>query len=342
LAIHRSSCIRAAGLLHALEHDTAPPMRRRLAPRAGDLVLVRVRGSDGAYLEMETPDGRDVPLREGDILTVVFGNRDSSRSVSGHIPDFSGPGDELGLLAVGGVVGIPDHIPRRLGPEVLQLEVVGFPSLANGVPVNIRAFQHFTPVQDEGPARGVVWVAGTSAECGKTTLICELLKHLHQQSSDLRLAAIKVCGTGRLKDRRRYAEAGAALAADFVDTGFATTYQLPEGAYETLLAELCGAATRVSDVVLAEIGGDLLSAEAGIALKVAAANGDNVIGCVNDPVGALGVIEILAAHGCRPLALAALNLNASTASRRIGSTVLDIHDPVSVSSLAGTILSSSR
>lgn len=341
MAIYRSSCIRATALLHALEHDAATPMHRRLAPSAGDLVLVRVRGSHGAYLEMETPDGRDVPLREGDILTGVFGNRDSSRNVSGHIPESCGPGDELGLLAVGGVVGIPDHVPRGLG-EALQLEVVGFPSLAAGAPVNIRAFQHFTPVQDEGPARGIVWVAGTAAECGKTTLICELLKHIHQQSPGLRLAAIKVCGTGRLKDRRRYSEAGADLAADFVDAGFATTYQLPEGKYEALLAELCGAAIRVSDVVLAEIGGDLLSAEAGVALEIAAANGDNVIGCVNDPVGALGVIEILAAQGCRLLALAALDLNASSTSRRIGSSVLDIRDPVSVSSLAGTILSSSR
>src|SRR5690349_151999 len=85
--------------------------------QVGSVVIGRVV-TVGAYQEVEDRTGKRIPLREDNLIVGVLGNRYSTTTMYGGIPE---AGIELptakpiDLLSIGGVIGICKSSPSYLG-----------------------------------------------------------------------------------------------------------------------------------------------------------------------------------------------------------------------------------
>jgi hypothetical protein len=248
-----ASCTRGVGALperlSVLERGTG---------RAGDLVLARVR-TIGAYPRLETTTGREVRLRPGDELVGVLGERHSTTSIYGGLPEGGlpiEPGAPVDLMAVGGVLGLAASSPGSLGTPT-RLELLGLVGDGDRADRVVSLRQQAADACADTP---IVFVGGTAAEVGKTTFASALVHHLASRHG-LRVGVTKLAGTGRLRDLLTLADAGAHCAVDFVDAGLATTYGHPN---ETVVGAARHLASRLTDegaqVIVAELGGDLWGA----------------------------------------------------------------------------------
>lgn len=221
----------------------------------GDVVLVEALGDSGAYAEVENADGRSEALYAGDKFISVLGNRQSSKYLCGAVPREGidlGPDTELHLLSNGGIVGIAEKSPDYLCPP-LALRCHGVLML-NGRPVNTidRAVSGPT-----GAVRPIILVAASSTDAGKTTLASRLVASLTHDHG-LQVAAAKLAGTGCLEDILRHRDAGARWIADFPDAGLPSTYTDAAKYRPAVRSVLDRLAVEEPDVIVAELGGDLI------------------------------------------------------------------------------------
>ncbi|WP_053660909.1 hypothetical protein [Streptomyces sp. MMG1121] len=245
-----ASCTRGAQAL------TERPTAVEGTGRAGDLVIARVIRV-GAYPRVENTHGRDVRIRPGDEIVGVLGERHSTTSIYGGLPEGGLPvtaGAPADLLAVGGVIGTAASSPASLGPAT-ALELVGLAADGQGRVISLRP-----RTAPSAPATPVVFVGGTAAEVGKTTFASALVHQLAARHG-MRVGVTKLAGTGRLRDLLTLADAGAHCAADFVDAGLATTYGHPADTVVGAARHLVGRLTEEgAEIVVAELGGDLWGA----------------------------------------------------------------------------------
>src|SRR5216684_8907337 len=75
------------------------------APRAGDVVVVRVLTDNATYNMLELPTGRLAKVNPGDVLVGVLGRRRALKGFVGDVPAAVKSGDVLHLLNLGGVIG---------------------------------------------------------------------------------------------------------------------------------------------------------------------------------------------------------------------------------------------
>jgi len=139
---------------------------------------------------------------------------------------------------------------------------------------------------------------------GKTTAAANIIRSLKKQN--LKVAAVKLTGTGSGGDCWLFKDAGADPVLDFTDAGFATTYNAPiaelEKAARLLFAELSAASP---DFIVCEIADGLLQQETSALLmspflKEAT---DSVVFAAADPISAAAGVHILASHGYAPAAI---------------------------------------
>ncbi|GAB3478839.1 hypothetical protein GCM10027521_13290 [Amycolatopsis cihanbeyliensis] len=312
-----SSCVRnGPALLDGKEElATVNPV-----PRDGDLVVVRCLDSTGAYDHVEDSTGAPVKLYRDDVLVVVLGTRRSGTNLIGELP--AGPiatGCKLDLVAQGGLVAQCVAVPSYYGSHALPMEVVGFPAVA-GRPVNI-ADVPVVAVGDVSPDRSrktVLFVCGTSAEVGKTTMVCALNIAVKRRLPKLRTAAIKACGTGRAKDCLHYRAANYDVVTDFVDAGMPSTYGVPPAGFRAMLHTLIGHCEERADLVVVEIGGDFLEARAPEALEIMAELDAACVMMVNDAMGAGEGLRQLGLLGKEPLAIGTFKQNRAALADRLG------------------------
>lgn len=252
-----ASTTRAAELPPGTVH---PEMGRG---HVGTLVLCEVTHL-GAYRKLETVAAREVPLRRGALFVGVLAKRYSTHSFFGHVPPDGIPlpsMEDYDLLAVGGIIGRCTSAPQYLGPPTKVRILGGISdggpggSLCSTLPSVKRT------VEDELRLRSrLILVCGTAAEAGKTTFAANLVHHLaHRQSR--RVAVAKLAGTGRLRDLRKLAGAGAVASLDFVDGGLPTTYGVGG---DIVVGVARGVLNRLSsfgaEFIVAECGGDIMGA----------------------------------------------------------------------------------
>jgi hypothetical protein len=233
----------------------------------GDLILVKVVSREGAYDEVENLHGRLQRVYFGDYFIGVLGNRESSTFLVGGVPQKGlkiSKGKSLDLLCNGGIVGNCRNADSWLEGSALKLEAVGLLKDHAGV-INVKRLCNSWDEQLL-PSRPIIVVCGTSSETGKTTISGTLIDGFIKLKN-LVVASTKVTGTGRLKDLLKHKDAGANPCFDFPDIGLPSTYTAPERYLSGIFTLLNKLNRDNPDLIVAEMGGDIIWANAPTFLK---------------------------------------------------------------------------
>jgi hypothetical protein len=336
-----SSCVRRP---EAFDLTSAALINSNSVPKEGDLVLVRCLDSRGAYDSVDDWRGIGVKLYRGDVFVGVLATRRSGTKLTGIVPTREVKrGDRLDLIAIGGQVGQATSKTRYAAARALPLEVLGFFSGPRGKIANIadaRIVQPAASLENFDPARVFV-VAGTSAEAGKTTFVCNFNIGLKKVNPRVKTAAIKACGTGRPKDSIVHRSANYDHVVDFVDAGWPTTYGIGADDYLNLLSGMLRYALAKAEIVVVEVGGDFLDARAPETLSYLVGRGARCGIVVNDAMGALEGMRRLRALGADPFAVSCFQQNLVSLAQRLGmpeERVMDSKDDEAMEGLARAFL----
>jgi hypothetical protein len=290
-------------------------------PRAGDVVFVRCMSSDGCVTQVENQDGLLVRLYKEDILVAVLADRKTGYHISGHVPkEPIARGDVLGLIYRDCIAAIPTCIPPYVGHDVMKLEVVGFArgrgkavaNLSDAAPIDPAKCAVTTPQPGH-----LLFLIGTSSECGKTTFTTNFNLAIKRQYPGVRTAGIKACGTGSNRDKQAMLDASYDCAIDFVDCGLATTYEISPHRYASALNAMLAFCQARSDLVVTEIGGDFLEGNAPEALRILSNLNAACVLQVSDAMGALEGLRRLRSLGVKPLAIGCFRQNLESLNARI-------------------------
>jgi len=232
--------------------------------KAGDLVLGWVTPGPGQQIVVLDQSRVDHTIAEPQRVLAVLGPRDSSTHVCAVIP--SGGlevEDGTAIHWVAGESGIVGRVERRppadsiyAAESAVDFRCDGLVLDPDGRPVNIREFAVEPPYVSV--ATPIVLVAATSSESGKTVLAGEVIRRL--SDAGIRVGAVKVTGTGGVLDSLHHERSGAAAVLDHVDAGLITTHGDADE-FRQRIPLIFRQMQRVGvDLIVAELGGDLLSA----------------------------------------------------------------------------------
>lgn len=255
-------------------------------PTIGDLVLCKVLNI-GNYNVIENINSEEIEIYTGDYIIGVLGDRFSGTNLYGIVPKHPiAIGEQLDLLAIGGIVG---ECQGKESAKTSKIEVLGFLCYNNEIVNTKKLTKPLTIEQSEIKCK-ILSVCGTSADVGKTTLATKIIKNL--KNKNYSVAAIKVFGTGRMRDKFKFSSSGADLALDFVDFGYPTTYGLGENEYIDLLKMMIHSVS-LYDYVVVEIGGDILNHITKIIVDYFDKMGSKNFLVVNDAMGAITGIGLM-------------------------------------------------
>jgi hypothetical protein len=266
-------------------------------PRPGDVALAQLE-KIGRNANLELSTGRRCSLHEGDVLAVVFGNRYATMQFEAYARFDE---DRCDLLSMGGICGLVESKHAKAA-DPSKLRLIGFIGDSEGRLLRLREFG-LAPRSCTHQSQVVV-VCGTSMDAGKTHTALSLIMGLRQQG--LQVAAIKLTGTATGKDTWNMLDAGACVALDFVDGGFASTYLCSGdellGLYHLLLAH---ATSHNPDYVVVEIADGLLQNETATLLQNRRFTRtiDSWVFAAGDPLGAAGGVRVLREWGIEPIAI---------------------------------------
>jgi dethiobiotin synthetase len=171
----------------------------------------------GHHARLESPDGRRVQLYPGDEIIVAYGARYAPDQFEAVVPDAVGPCD---LVAGGGIAArvVARHASTKKATTIVPIGVL---TDIAGDALHLRRFVPAQYVRRSSRADQIVAVVGTSMNAGKTTSAANLIRGL--AAGGLKVGACKITGTGSGGDIWSMRDAGAAIALDFTDVGYATT-----------------------------------------------------------------------------------------------------------------------
>ncbi|NHA13639.1 DUF1611 domain-containing protein [Thioalkalivibrio sp. XN279] len=314
LAKSRLEAARAAFVTRRVNFADARTLLTEATPRAGDVVLARVKRLRH-HAKLQCARGRRVQLFHGDEILVCFGDRYAPQQFEAYVPATLGP---CHLVASGGVAAQAVNWHERIHRGPTEIEVLGILGDAEGRALNLRRYAlHAQPAEASRPR--LIVVAGTSMDSGKTTAGAHLVRGLTR--AGLRVGAAKVTGTGACNDYFLMRDAGAAVVLDFTDAGHVSTYRAGEPAIrrvvETLTAEL---SRHGLDAAVLEVADGLVQAETAALLSAAWFRQaiDGVIFCAQDAMGAKAGVEWLEQRGHDVMAVSGLLTAAPLAMREAG------------------------
>lgn len=265
------------------------------APRAGDVVVVRVLTDNATYNMLELPTGRLAKVNPGDVLVGVLGRRRALKGFVGDVPTSIAAGDELNLLNLGGVIGRCSGHHSSLD-DAIKVEVIGLACDAHGVVRNIADVA--LPRQDTlGDTAPLVVIAGACMNSGKTYAATEIIQLATR--AGLRVAAAKLSGIACLRDTLNMSDHGAIATASFLDCGLPSTVDAGDLApvAKAIIARLNESAP---DLIVIELGDGILG---GYSVESVFEDSEfrdataALIFCASDYVGAWGGIELFRRRG---------------------------------------------
>ncbi|OHV74984.1 hypothetical protein LCM4576_11695 [Mesorhizobium sp. LCM 4576] len=186
-----------------------------IQPMAGDLVLARV-DELGNHSRLELIGGRKAIMFPGDEIIVCYGNRYAPDQFEAVIGPDLGPCD---LVAGGGIAAQELSRHDRMAPPT-KITPIGLVGDKFGRRLNVWDYK--VSSDDLRPSLPIVLSLGTSMNAGKTLTATSLVRGF--KKAGLKVAAMKITGTGSGGDMWIVRDAGADMVLDFTDAGFATTY----------------------------------------------------------------------------------------------------------------------
>ena len=199
------------------------------------------------------------------------------------------------------------------------------------------------PARSSAPAAPTVLVAGSASEVGKTSACVALIRAFKRCGCVV--GAAKLTGTGRLRDVLAMRDAGADRALDFPEVGLATTYTAAAPVIEAAHAILGRLDACGCQVVVAELGGDLLEANADRLLADAALARRTraVVHVAGDVVGIVGALPLYRELGVRAplqptLPYGRNALGSAERLRAFGLSALDVGDAAACDAWAAQLL----
>jgi len=317
LAQGRLAAARAAFVTRRVDLGDACNLLTEAIPRAGDVVLARVKRLRH-HARLQLANGRRVQLFHGDEIVACYGDRYAPQQFEAYVPATIGP---CHLVASGGVAAHAVNWHQRIHRGPTEIEVLGILGDADGCPLNLRHYALHSQ-RTEAPRPRLIVVAGTSMDSGKTTAGAHLVRGLSR--AGLRVGAAKVTGTGACNDYFLMQDAGASVVLDFTDAGHVSTYRVGEPAIrrivETLSAEL---GRHKLDVAVLEVADGLVQAETAALLSAAWFRHaiDGVVFCAQDAMGAKAGVDWLEQRGHEVLAVSGVLTAAPLAMREAGDLV---------------------
>src|SRR6266851_4405784 len=265
------------------------------APRAGDVVVVRVLTDNATYNMLELPTGRLAKVNPGDVLAGVLGRRRALKGFVGDVPATVAAGDELNLLNLGGVIGSCSGHHSSLD-DAIKVKVIGLACDDQGVVKNI-ADVALPGCEKLGQTAPLVVIAGACMNSGKTYAATEIIQL--GTRAGLRVAAAKLSGIACLRDTLNMADHGAIATASFLDCGLPSTVGANDLApvAKAIVARLN---ERAPDLIVIELGDGILggySVESIFEDEEFRAAMTALIFCASDYVGAWGGIELFRRRG---------------------------------------------
>ncbi len=288
-------------------------------PASGDLVLARVEAI-GQHTRLEEHLGRRAKLYPGDEIVVAYGARYAPDQFEAEVPADLSPCD---LVAGGGVAARVLSRHSRMG-KATRISPIGLLVDSQARIINLRRYSLPEPMAVPALSPQVIAVVGSSMNAGKTTTAAGLIHGLAR--AGLRVAGIKVTGTGSGGDLWSMADAGAAWTFDFTDMGHATTAGLPEAEVERIAAGLVShSASLGADIIILEVADGLFQRETAalVGSKTFHSMVDGVLFAASDALGAIGGIEWLRQRGLPVIALSGL-LTASPLAMRESAAHTDV------------------
>ena len=275
-------------------------------PKAGDVALFKVQ-SIGKHTRVQVTSGNNAFILPGDHIMAAFGNRYASEQFEGYIP--KQPVREYHILGQGGAIGVVASQHQRfelIGPT--RLSMVGYMTDDNGRVLNTKQL-HKNELSRAplGQVAPVILSLGTGMDSGKTTTAGFLIHGLRKAGK--KAVYVKLTGTVYARDKRFALDYGAALALDFADLGFPSTYMCSPAELRTLYRTLLAKAMQVQpDYIVVEIADGLLQRETKMLLndKELAARVKGALLSSGDSLGALYGTRYLQDLGYRVLGLSGL------------------------------------
>jgi len=267
------------------------------APRAGDVVAVRVLTDNATYNMLELPTGRLAKVNPGDVLLGVLGRRRALKGFVGDVPATVAAGDGLHLLNLGGVIGSCTGHHSSLD-DAIKVEVIGLVSDDSGRVRNIADVG--LPLRETlGPSAPLVVIAGACMNSGKTYAATEIIQQATR--AGLRVAAAKLSGIACLRDTLNMADHGAIATASFLDCGLPSTVGADDLApvAKAIIARLNESAP---DLIVIELGDGILGGYSVESVFEDAEFREAMVAlvfCASDYVGAWGGIELFKRRGIK-------------------------------------------
>jgi hypothetical protein len=235
------------GLSGEVEIATTIPAER------GTVVVVEALEEKSTYGELEMVGGQLAPIRCGDLIAGVLGERQALKGYVGAIPADISPGDVLHILNMGGVIGLCSSANSDFGAP-LRVRVLGA-VLLDGKPANIIRYSvPWRPhLQRSAP---VILVSGTCMNAGKTTVACEIVRILTDKG--YRVAASKLAGVATQRDLLNMQAVGAIQALSFSDAGLPSTTHTDECIVPAAKGILAALNEHNPDAIVVEFGDGIM------------------------------------------------------------------------------------
>lgn len=314
--------------------------------QVGDLILGRVVPRSGKQIVILDQSRTAHRISSSQRAVAVLGPRDSSTHVCATIPP-GGLQVSEGTAAhwvagESGIVGCLEREPPsnsiHAAESAVDFVCDGLVFASEGRPVNIRDFA----VQPEigRVSTPIVMIAATSSESGKTVLTGKLIRRL--SDAGVRAGALKVTGTGGVLDSLHHQKSGAVAVLDSVNAGLISTYCDADEFRQTIPLIFRHIESFGVDVIVAELGGDILSANNPEIFRIEELMENTLLLLVisNDALAAAGVNAVnetqLGFSKDRMRHFTSPFRNHAGMARRMASIgITDCHDPRSPDDLAG-------
>ncbi|MGH1404288.1 MAG: DUF1611 domain-containing protein [Alphaproteobacteria bacterium] len=315
---------KVATVLRHVDRTQIAGLVQNKAPEVGDVLLAKVT-SVGDKDTLQSPDGRNVELHEGDKILVAYGNRYAVEEYKAMVPEKL---TECHLVSSGGVAALIEETNDVMkSPTVIK--PIGLLADENDRVMNIK-HSAMRPLEIDAKSRPTtIAVLGTGMDAGKTTSASALVKGMERAGHKVGFG--KMTGTGLSSDIHKPQDAGAIAVCDFVDMGYPSTYKVET---DDLINVLQGITTNLSlrgtDVNIIEIADGVLQSDNKKLLRSDQFKSqiDGVLLAADSGLSALYAAEKLSEHGIPVLALSGRMMLAPLAVKEFENNVSSDAKPV--------------